>query len=543
VPPSAQGSPGQLEAGLVEAPRAQPLPSLQIAPEWKNQQRLWGHSFHPMASYLAMFPAALAHAFIARYSRPGDVVLDPFSGRGTTALQACAEGRIGVGNDLNPLAHLLTAAKVDPPSRLELTARLSELRIRWSQEACAWETLAADAMRTPGAGGVAVPASFGGGPAAPLPTEVALCFHRRTLGQLLLVREALDRDDRVDRFVAAAITGILHGKSASYLSDVMPNSFSMAPRYVRQFVAETGFQPGERDVFACLEAKFRRLFRDGPPQARGIALHGDARDAGPRAANELRRRALPDRARLVLTSPPYLRVVKYGYYNWLRMWFLGIDPDDVDALLDDAHMLLDYLPFMRRVLAGLRDWLAADAVVVLVIGDVELDRGRRIRSGLGLAETVWREAAEPEGYLLAGIALDDILAQRKMTKIWGDEAGRATKTDRLLVIAPTELGRRRATAGAATPIGWSWPPASASTVRIGRPLRARPTVRSGRPGGIGRSGHAPTAPILAADAADVPPGRSRGDGPARADEEPRSRADDESPAELHPAAAGSPVRS
>ena len=79
------------------------LPAMALAPEWKDQQRLWGHAFHPMCSYLASFPAALTHAFIARYSRPGDVVLDPFSGRGTTPLQACAEGRIGVGNDLNPV--------------------------------------------------------------------------------------------------------------------------------------------------------------------------------------------------------------------------------------------------------------------------------------------------------------------------------------------------------------------------------------------------------------------------------------------------------
>jgi len=50
-----------------------------------------------MCSYLASFPAGLVHAFIARYTRPGDVVLDPFSGRGTTPLQACAEGRIGAG--------------------------------------------------------------------------------------------------------------------------------------------------------------------------------------------------------------------------------------------------------------------------------------------------------------------------------------------------------------------------------------------------------------------------------------------------------------
>ena len=53
------------------------LPAIALAPEWKDQERLWGHPFHPMCSYLASFPAALTHAFIARYSRPGDVVLDP----------------------------------------------------------------------------------------------------------------------------------------------------------------------------------------------------------------------------------------------------------------------------------------------------------------------------------------------------------------------------------------------------------------------------------------------------------------------------------
>ena len=101
------------------------LPPIALAPEWKDQQRLWGHAFHPMCSYLASFPAALTHAFIARYSRPGDVVLDPFSGRGTTPLQACAEGRVGVGNDLNPFAHLLTAAKVQPATRAQAVTRLA----------------------------------------------------------------------------------------------------------------------------------------------------------------------------------------------------------------------------------------------------------------------------------------------------------------------------------------------------------------------------------------------------------------------------------
>ena len=61
---------------------------------------------------------------------------------------------------------------------------------------------------------------------------------------------------------------------------------------------------------------------------------------------------------------------------------------------------------------------------------------------------MWEAAAEPEGYRLAGVALDEVAANRKMTKLWGDEAGRATKTDRILVLGATEAGRRRALAGA-----------------------------------------------------------------------------------------------
>ena len=169
----------------------------------------------------------------------------------------------------------------------------------------------------------------------------------------------------------------------------MPNTFSMAPRYVRDFVARTGFRSPERDVFACLEAKLGRLYREPLPPVRGIALarrRPGRRRARPRGAPCAR--GLPDRARLVVTSPPYLRVVKYGYYNWLRTWFLGVrrrprsTPPSTTPTTSEP-----YLAFSRDVLDGLRPALADDAVVVLVIGDVEADRGRADRAtAIGLAE-------------------------------------------------------------------------------------------------------------------------------------------------------------
>jgi site-specific DNA-methyltransferase (adenine-specific) len=237
----------------------------------------------------------------------------------------------------------------------------------------------------------------------------------------------------------------------------MPNTFSMAPRYVREFAARTAFSSPERDVFDCVERKLNRLFKQAPPTADGVALLGDARDVAGRARAALRARGLPDRARLVVASPPYLRVVKYGYYNWLRTWLLGFDAREIDATLDDAHHREPYLAFLRDVLANLRPALTDDAVVVLVVGDVEYDRGRPLAGAVGLAERVWESAAAPEGYRLAGVALDDVAAGRKMTKLWGAEAGRATKTDRILVLGATEAGRRRALAGASTPVDWTWP--------------------------------------------------------------------------------------
>jgi hypothetical protein len=150
-------------------------------------------------------------------------------------------------------------------------------------------------------------------------------------------------------------------------------------------------------------------------------------------------------------------VLKYGYYNWLRTWFLGFDAQAIDASLDDAHRRAPYLEFMATVLANLRPAMTDDGVAVLVIGDVVSDRGKPV-DGEGLAERVWEAAARPAGFRLAGVALDDVHAHRKVTRLWGREAGRATQVDRILVLGATETGRRRAIAAANLPIDWSWPP-------------------------------------------------------------------------------------
>ena len=261
----------------------------------------------------------------------------------------------------------------------------------------------------------------------------------------------------------------------------MPNTFSMAPRYVRDFAARTGFASPERDLFALLAAKLHRLARDGRPAAPGIALLGDARDAGARARTALRDRSLPDRARLVLTSPPYLRVLKYGYYNWLRTWLLGFSAAEIDATLDDAHRREPYVTFLREVLAGLRPILADDAVVALVLGDVEVERGRAAADGLaiGLADEAWEGAARLEGYLLAGVVRDEIAALPQDDEAVGlrggtGNEGRSHPGRRSVGARPAAGARRRLGPGRLELAG------QALITARGRVPEARPSTRPGR---------------------------------------------------------------
>lgn len=66
------------------------------------------HNFH---SFPAKFPPQLPNVFIQALTRPGDLVLDPMSGSGTTVLEARLLGRRGVGFDIDPLAVTISCVK------------------------------------------------------------------------------------------------------------------------------------------------------------------------------------------------------------------------------------------------------------------------------------------------------------------------------------------------------------------------------------------------------------------------------------------------
>ncbi len=349
-----------------------------------------------------MFPPQIANVFIRWLTVPGDRVYDPFSGRGTVPLEAVLLGRLGLGSDANPLAAALTQAKVQIPSSSRLESRIAELESQWHQASIDTEDV---------------------------PEDIRMLYSPVTLEQLVFLRQRLRGQDSPDAFLIGTILGMMHANHSKQgatrgFSISMPNTFAMSPRYVARYIAEHELVQPEVNVFSMLQERIRRL---DLPAEDVVGGRGWLQDATASPPDWL----VAEKPKLIFTSPPYLEVIKYGKYNWVRLWFLGESWRSVDATLMASGSLDRYIDFMKRVLVQLRATVADGGFVCFVIGDV-----RRGESHLNLAQEVRERAARPLGWHCQAIIADRLPTGQKVSRIWKNNEGRATKIDRVLVLSP-----------------------------------------------------------------------------------------------------------
>lgn len=375
------------------------------------------HPLHSMSSYLGGFPPRTPRRIIEQWVPARATVLDPFCGSGTSLLEAKLMGRSAVGVDLNPLAVTLAKAKLIRVDLGDLMFRISDLARGFRGE-----TEIDD-----------------------FPESLEPIFHRRTLAQLCYLRRQLSTDTPEDIFLRGCVVGIMHGKARSdgttaYLSVDMPNTFSMSPNYVRRFVDRNGLRAPAVDVFAKLRERSQWLLRAGALSAspKTMVLQGDAAQL----PEVLEGRGVQTVGAIV-TSPPYLGVLRYGAFNWIRLWFLGCDQYLIDNLLDGTDSLDCYLSFMASFLAAASRVLRPGGVVALVIGDV-IERGQHVP----LADRVWEELAGVVPFEALDITIDQYDQASKTTRVWGEnKKGQATPFDRVLVLR--RVSTRRPTRAAA----------------------------------------------------------------------------------------------
>ena len=264
---------------------------------WTARQRD-AHSLHEI-SYRACFKPQLPRFFIERLTAPGDVVFDPFMGRGTTLLEAAFLGRTPWGCDINPLSPILVAPRLDPPDADALP-----------------EAVAALPFDLPG----------------DLREDLLVFYHPDVLRALCSLREHFNRPDLppAHRWLRMVATNRLTGHSPGFFS-----VYSLPPNQAVSVKSQTRINekrhqtPPPRDIRRILLRKSLQLLGDLTPGERatlrtaaaGARLVTGSCDHVPQ---------LPDASvSLVVTSPPFLNEVQYQIDNWLRGWFNHIDTDAV----------------------------------------------------------------------------------------------------------------------------------------------------------------------------------------------------------------------
>src|ERR1043166_408183 len=235
------------------------------------------HPLHAICPYFAMFPEGFVSEQLLAFTRPGDLVFDPFCGRGTTILECRLSSRGIIGTDVNPVAACISGAKAKTPTLRDVRIRLQELK------ATAGEIV----------------------PTAPNAEFFRLCFHADTLKEICSLRERLKwRRNHVDPFIAALVFGALHGeshRSERYLSNRMPRTISTKPDYSVRWWQERGLKPRRRDVFSVLlTAAELRLAIPVPTKSNALVREVDARNAAERFSK------FRGNVKLIVTSPPYL---------------------------------------------------------------------------------------------------------------------------------------------------------------------------------------------------------------------------------------------
>lgn len=306
------------------------------------------------APYHACYSGNLAEFFIERLSKPGAIVHDPFSGRGTTAIQSALMGRTAYCTDVNPLSVMMARPRLSQTKFEEIVSGVNNLEL----------------VRKP------------------VENEDLLAFyHSSTLQDIEALRRILAERAPADEmhpdpildWIRMAVIFRISGHTAAYLSrkTLPPNAPTRTLAEQRRKNEITGLPAPERDLRKIILDRSKSLLRQGcvPANAGHRLAVGAAWDT-PWIAD-----ASVD---MVLMSPPFANVVDYAKDNWLRGWFAEITLENV-AFSHHAS-LTDWTAMIRRNLIEQMRVVKPGGYISVEVGEIRNGR-------VALERLVW-EAAE-----------------------------------------------------------------------------------------------------------------------------------------------------
>ncbi len=364
---------------------------------WTSKQRQ-ASSLHEIA-YRACFKGQLPRFFIKLLTEENDIVYDPFSGRGTTVIEAALLNRNIISNDINPLSQILTLPRVSIPSIEEIEKRISEIPIHQTAKAN---------------------------------LDLSMFYHPKTEAEIVSLKNYLkDRretgqEDRIDSWIRMTATNRLTGHSPGFFSVyTLPPNQAVSPERQKRINQKRKQTPAYKDTKKLIIKKSRLLTRHISEQQKKqlseIASHALFLTKDARKTSEIAGESI----QLTVTSPPFLDVVQYADDNWLRCWFNSIDVAEVEQNITMKKSLDDWRATMGDMFKELYRITRSGGWVAFEVGEV---RNGKIKLD---------EHVVPLG-IEAGFHCEGIMINRqtftKTSNIWGvNNNAKGTNTNRIVI--------------------------------------------------------------------------------------------------------------
>lgn len=366
---------------------------------WTSKQRA-GHSLHEV-SYRACFKPQLPRFFMQHLTAVGDVVYDPFMGRGTTLIESALHGRKVVGNDINPLSKILCLPRLSPATQADVSLRLDEISLTASAESKGSED-----------------------------AELLAFYHPETLSEICALRHYfIEREksgllDNTDRWIRMVATNRLTGHSVGFFSVyTMPPNQAVTAARQRIINEKRDQKPMAKDVKAIILKKSKQLLSKLKGSDIDMLEKAEPQIITSQAENTCQ--IASGSVQLVVTSPPFLDVVDYRTDNWLRCWFNGISSSDLQISQLKSEDL--WVAKMTEVFKELKRLLDKNGTIAFEVGEVK-------RAKLMLEELVIRAGVDA-GLKVHGVIIN---AQEftKTANCWGvNNQSKGTNTNRIVILS------------------------------------------------------------------------------------------------------------
>ena len=282
---------------------------------------------HP---YPAKFISEIPATFLDEFPRPEGMILDPFSGSGTTLVQAQKRGLKAAGVDVNPIACLISRVKTSP-----------------------------------------------------VPAGAAHEFER-VLQQAQRISSQIPSIPRLDHWfdtvVQEEVAALLYAidESAAVYHDILRLALSSILVRVSNQESDTRYaavkkarKPGDTyRVFFAAGNRILSALEKRPYDPKGV-------DVYQASTLKFNFKSLKEPVSAVITSPPYPNAYEYWLYHKYRMYWLGYDPQLVKAeeigarahfFKTNGHTAENFVEQMRTTLASISQVLNPLGYAAFVVG-------------------------------------------------------------------------------------------------------------------------------------------------------------------------------